>query len=70
MLDASDLGGGIVETQASHSELRAEARWAHRGGWSVFTGLESWSPNAVPDPDELDERDFPKLRAPPDASCP
>lgn len=67
MLDASDEGGGVVETTARLEELRAEAKWAHRGGWSVYTGHESWTPNDLA---EQEEKDHPVLRAPPGGSCP
>ena len=35
MYDASELGGAVIATTASVSELRAEARWATRAGWCV-----------------------------------
>ena len=40
MMDASDLGGGICETDASLDQLKKEARWAVRGHWLTYAGEE------------------------------
>ena len=48
MTDASEEGGAVVETKASHSELAEEGRWAPRGGWTLYTGR----------PEELERRDI------------
>ncbi|CAK0885631.1 unnamed protein product [Prorocentrum cordatum] len=41
MFDASLYGGAIISAQADTQEMRREARFAVRGGWTVWTGISS-----------------------------
>ena len=36
LFDASEDGGGVVETKATMGEVKAEGKWAVRGGWTKF----------------------------------
>ena len=36
LFDASEEGGGVVETKASMEEIKAEGKWAVRGGWTKY----------------------------------
>jgi len=36
LFDASEEGGGVVETKASIAEIKAEGKWAIRGGWTKY----------------------------------
>jgi hypothetical protein len=38
LFDASEEGGGVVETKAVMGEIKAEGKWAVRGGWTKFMG--------------------------------
>eukprot|EP00969_Alexandrium_andersonii_P077188 3403231-Alexandrium_andersonii.AAC.1 len=60
MMDASDTGGGVCLTTGADAELRAEGRWAARGGWATCPGelpvLEEWLralPREGPEPIEI-----------------
>ena len=54
MFDASPKGAGIIETQASVQEQRAEARWSSRGGWCVWVGGRVWEDSDDFNPDVPD----------------
>ena len=58
-VDASDWGGGVVETRATLAEVRRESRWAARGGWAVWTGREPWRPNLPLDESDEDVAEEP-----------
>eukprot|EP00974_Lingulodinium_polyedra_P077827 7534348-Lingulodinium_polyedra.AAC.1 len=55
MTDASEEGGAVIECQAPLEQVREEARWAPRGGWTLFTGdqaeLDRRRHGALVDPD-------------------
>ena len=46
MADASEEGGAVIMTVATLQEVKEEARWSPRGGWTIFTGR----------PEELERR--------------
>ncbi|CAK0856436.1 unnamed protein product [Prorocentrum cordatum] len=47
MFDASLYGGALISTVATVEEQRREARYAVRGGWTVWTGISSsWAADA------------------------
>ena len=50
MFDASLYGGALITTEGSLEELRREARFAVRGGWTVWTGISSsWEADFWPE---------------------
>ncbi|CAK0855196.1 unnamed protein product, partial [Prorocentrum cordatum] len=75
MFDASLSGGAIIGTESTREEQRREARFAVRGGWTVWTGIssswaaEQWSEGEtylrVMEGVELGNR----IRVPPVHSC-
>ena len=55
LFDASDYGGGVCQTTRTKKEIKAEAKWAVRGGWVKYLDDPDFSQHYRPGEEAAEE---------------